>query len=121
MSEKTAAMLTTPQTGSRYIDGPKMPWEETEYEGFWRKRLYEDAERGDKTWLIRMDPGAHVGPHSHDDEFEQVFVLEGSFDDDNENLVPGDYVCRAPGAIHGGHTKEGALILVIFSKLDPRD
>lgn len=121
MSKNMTAMLTTPRTGSHYIAGLKMPWEETDYEGFWLKRLYEDTERGEKTWLMRMDPGAHVGPHAHDDEFEQVFVLEGSFNDDNETLEPSDYACRAPGAIHGGYTEKGALILVIFSKLDPRD
>ena len=119
MSEKIAAVLTSPQSGSLYLDGLKTPWEKTEYEGFWLKRLYEDAARGEKTCLIRMDPGAQVGPHAHDDEFEQVFVLEGSFNDDSETLVGGDYACRAPGAIHGGSTQDGAMMLVIFSKRDP--
>ena len=121
MSEKITSMLTTPAAGSRYLDGLNMQWEETELEGFWLKRLYEDPERGEKTWLMRMDPGARVGPHAHHDEFEQVYVLDGSFNDDSQTLVSGDYACRAPGAIHGGSTEEGALILVMFSKSDPRD
>ena len=121
MSEKTQAVLTTPPSGSLYLEGLKMQWEETEYEGFWVKRLYEDADLGEKTWLMRMDPGAHVGPHAHGDEFEQVFVLEGSFNDDQQTLVCGDYACRAPGAVHGGSTQGGAMMLVMFSKRDPRD
>lgn len=120
MSDKIATTLTTPSSGSVYLDGLKMPWEQTEYEGFWLKQLYEDPTRGEKTCLIRMDPGAHVGPHAHDHEFEQVFVLEGSFNDDEHTLVSGDYACRAPGAVHGGSTQDGALILVMFSKMDPR-
>ena len=64
-------------------------------------------------------PGATAGPHAHD-EFEQVYVLEGSFNDGEQTLVPGDYVFRAPGAMHEGWTRDGALMLVMFSKIDPR-
>ena len=118
-SQKGQRMVTTPEAGSLYLDGLKMSWEECEVEGFWMKRLYEDADRSEKTWLMRMDPGAQVGPHAHEDEFEQVYVLEGSFDDDEQTLKAGDYAFRAPGAIHGGSTEEGALILVMFSKTAP--
>lgn len=121
MSEKSQSVLNTPHSGSAYLDGLKMQWEKTDHPGFWLKRLYEDPARGEKTCLIRMEPGAHVGPHTHDDEFEQVFVLEGSFNDDTQTLVAGDYACRAPGAIHGGSARNGATILVMFSKRNPND
>ena len=73
-----------------------MSWEQAEIEGYTLKRLYEDPERGEWTCLFRMDTGATAGPHAHD-EFEQVYVLEGSFNDGEQTLVPGDYVFRAPG------------------------
>ena len=56
MSKNMTAVLTTPQTGSHYIAGLKMPWEETEYEGFWLKRLYEDTERGEKPGSCEWTP-----------------------------------------------------------------
>ena len=37
-------------------------WEATDREGFWVKKLYEDAGRGESTWLMRMDPGACSPP-----------------------------------------------------------
>ena len=120
MSQKTTAVLGTPKAGSLYLDSLKMPWEEADIEGYTYKRLYEDTERGELTTLFRMAPGATVGQHAHDDEFEQVYVLEGSFNDGEQTLGPGDYVFRAPGAPHEGSTQDGALMLVIFSKTDPR-
>jgi quercetin dioxygenase-like cupin family protein len=121
MSQKTMAVLGTPQTGSLYLDSLKMPWEDADIEGYTYKRLYEDPERGELTCIFRMDPGATVGQHAHEDEFEQVYVLEGSFSDGEQTLVAGDYVFRAPGAMHEGSTQDGALMLVIFSKMDPSE
>jgi quercetin dioxygenase-like cupin family protein len=120
MSQKTMTVLGTPQAGSLYLNSLKMPWEPTEIEGYSLKRLYEDSERGEITCLFRMDPGAIANRHAHHDEFEQVYVLEGSFNDGEQTLVAGDYVFRAPGAMHEGSTQDGALMLVMFSKADPR-
>lgn len=120
MSTKHQAILSTPQAGSQYLESIKMPWEPTDNEGYKVKTLYEDPERGELTCLFRMEPGAVAGLHAHHDEFEQVYILEGSFNDGEHTLVPGDYVFRAPGAMHEGTTQDGALMLVIFSKTDPR-
>ena len=120
MPKKTTMSLSTPQTGSLYLESLKMPWDSTEADGYTMKCLYKDPERGEMTCIFRMAPGAIAPPHCHDDEFEQVFVLEGAFNDGEQTLVEGDYVCRAPGAIHGGTTQEGALMLVMFSRKDPR-
>lgn len=120
MSQKSTAVLSTPQAGSLYLDSLKMPWEQADIEGYSYKRLYEDPERGELTCLFRMAPGARAARHCHEDEFEQVYVLEGSFSDGQQTLVPGDYLFRAPGAMHEGSTQDGALMLVIFSKMDPR-
>ena len=120
MSQKSTAVLGTPPAGSVYLDSLNMPWEEADIEGYTYKRLYEDPERGELTCIFRMAPGATAPRHSHEDEFEQVYVLEGSFNDGDQTLVPGDYLFRAPDAMHQGYTEDGALMLVIFSKMDPR-
>ena len=120
MTQKNLTALSTPREGSQYLASIKMSWEPTDNAGFKMKRLYEDSERGELTCLFRMDPGAVAGLHAHHDEFEQIYILAGSFNDGEQTLVQGDYVLRAPGAMHEGTTQDGALMLVIFSKKDPR-
>ncbi|MBC8242727.1 MAG: cupin domain-containing protein [Alphaproteobacteria bacterium] len=63
---------------------------------------------------MKVDAGAISPPHAHD-ELEQVFVLEGAFYDADRTYGPGDFIVRAPGAIHTGGSKVGALALLIYS------
>jgi len=100
---------------SAYTSAEGARWELTGSAGMWVKRLYEDEQRGERTWLFRMDPGAHSPPHSHA-EFEQVYVLEGSFYDQDRLVKAGDYCARAPGAVHSAASDDGALMLVIYTK-----
>jgi quercetin dioxygenase-like cupin family protein len=90
-------------------------WESAGSDGMWVKRLYEDEERGERTWLFRMDPGASSPPHSHE-EFEQVYVLEGSFYDEDRLVKAGEYCARSPGAVHSATSDAGALMLVVYTK-----
>jgi quercetin dioxygenase-like cupin family protein len=90
-------------------------WESTGSDGMWVKRLYEDVERGERTWLFRMDPGANSPPHSHE-EFEQVYVLEGSFYDEDRLVKAGEFCARSPGAVHSAASDGGALMLVVYTK-----
>jgi quercetin dioxygenase-like cupin family protein len=90
-------------------------WEATESEGFWVKRLYEDPARREITWLMRIDAGAYSPPHAHED-FEQVYVLEGSFFDDDRLVRAGEFCARSPGAVHSAASDDGAIMLVIYTK-----
>ena len=58
--------------------------------------------------------GARSAPHSHD-EFEQVFVISGSFHDGERLLRANDYCCRAAGEVHEASTEKGARVLVVYS------
>ena len=100
---------------SSYMSAVGMEWESTVSDGFWVKRLYEDDARGEHTWLMRIDPGAYSSPHAHE-EFEQVYVLEGSFYDDDRVVKAGEYCARSPGAVHSAASDGGALILVMYTK-----
>lgn len=101
--------------GSRYLAGAKAEWQASGSDGFWVKPLYEDAVRNERTLLIKVDPGAYSPPHAHE-EFEEVYILEGSFWDDEHLLVAGDYVCREAGAVHSGGSDEGGVMLVVYRK-----
>ncbi|WP_161599962.1 cupin domain-containing protein [Pseudomonas sp. MPC6] len=105
-----------PVEGSLYYSSSTDDWQPTAAEGFWIKPLFEDAERGEKTLLMKVDPGAHVPSHTHAGELEQLFVLQGSFFDQDRTLQVGDYCCRAPGAAHSAGSEHGAILMVIYTR-----
>lgn len=114
MTDHAPAAIKRPVKSSRYLAAGDVPWEETGHEGFFLKRLYEDEGRGEKTWLMRVEPGASAPSHCHD-EFEQFYVLEGAIEDDNGHMQAGDFVCRPPGEMHWAASESGALVLLIYT------
>ena len=113
--EENRCIAAVASAASSYMSAPGMDWEPTGSEGFWVKRLYEDEERGERTWLMRIDPGAYSPPHAHE-EFEQVYVMDGSFYDDDRLVKAGEFCARSPGAVHSAASDGGAVILVIYTK-----
>jgi quercetin dioxygenase-like cupin family protein len=113
--DQRSCIAAVASAASAYMAAAGRDWEATGSEGFWLKRLYEDPERGERTWLMRMDPGAYSPPHSHD-EFEQVYVLEGSFYDEDRLVKAGEFCARSPGAMHSAASDDGALMLVIYTR-----
>jgi quercetin dioxygenase-like cupin family protein len=103
-------------TGSARFSPASIDWEPSKEKGFWIKPLLEDAARGEKTLLMKVDPGAYSPMHSHPDELEQLFVLEGSFYDQDGTIRAGEYCCRAPGAPHEAGSEEGAIVLTIYTR-----
>lgn len=100
---------------SDYMTTVDTDWEATDSDGFWVKRLYEDPARSETTWLMRIDAGAYSPPHAHE-EFEQVYVLEGSFYDDDRLVRAGEFCARSPGAVHSAASDDGAIMLVTYTK-----
>jgi anti-sigma factor ChrR (cupin superfamily) len=110
-----ATGIQGPVRGSLYHSTAAQPWQPTAAEGFWIKPLFEDAERGEKTLLMKIDPGAFVGSHTHEGEQEQLYVLEGSMYDHNGTLNAGDYCCRSPDSAHSAGSEHGAIVLLIYT------
>jgi hypothetical protein len=54
MHEVEQLPLRGPVAGSSYLKAAQMPWQPTEDKKFWIKPLYEDADKGEKTLLIRQ-------------------------------------------------------------------
>src|SRR5215471_274681 len=73
-------MIKAPVFGSSYLATDLAPWQSTDDPGFWIKPVYRNDALGQQTMLMKVDPGAFAETHCHE-EFEQVFVLEGSFFD----------------------------------------
>ncbi|WP_407364359.1 cupin domain-containing protein [Pseudomonas luteola] len=108
--------LTTIRVGSHYRTSAQVTWQPCiGAPGFWIKPLYCDDRHGERSFLMRVDPGAVATLHSHPTEFEQLFVVEGTFYDQNQTMVAGDYCCRAPGAKHTGGSENGAVLFVTYT------
>jgi quercetin dioxygenase-like cupin family protein len=108
-----------PTDGSRHYASAVAEWQSTASPGFWIKPLYEDEARGEKTMLMKVDPGAFAPMHNHDGEFEQVYVIEGTFYDQHRDMTAGDYCCRTPDAPHLSGSKDGATLMVIYTRRAP--
>jgi anti-sigma factor ChrR (cupin superfamily) len=106
--------VAPPMSGSVYLDLAATDWQ-PDGDKFWVKLLYENPARGERTCLMKIDPGAWFPLHAHE-EMEQIFVLSGSFYDQDRTLRAGDYACRVPGAMHTAGSAEGAVILLIYSR-----
>ncbi len=99
---------------SRFIDPDAVPWIETG-PGNKMKVIYHDPASGMLTILGRLEPGAGIPAHVHED-LEQTYVLEGSLVDDEGECTAGNFVIRAKGSRHAPTAPNGCTMLVFFLK-----
>ena len=81
--------------------------------GVSRKILFEDRERGTTTFVLRLQPGAHIPPHHHGG-IEECIILEGDVYSDTETFAAGDYLCMPAGSAHERlFSTHGALLFIV--------
>jgi anti-sigma factor ChrR (cupin superfamily) len=120
MVQATTAQATTAQAqmlgalASRFIETDSVPWIETG-PGNKMKVIYHDPASDMLTILSKLDPGAGIPAHVHED-LEQTFVLEGSLVDDEGECTAGNFVIRAKGSRHAPTAPAGCTMLVFFLK-----
>lgn len=115
-TNKTSAnCLPVPDIDSVYLDSTKVDWQACGAEGFMIKALLEDSHSGIRTWLMKVERGAFSDLHCHE-EIEQIYVLEGSFYDQHKTYQTGEFIVRAPGAMHTAGSVGGALVLLFYSR-----
>ncbi|MBT4889690.1 MAG: hypothetical protein HON65_09075 [Rhodospirillales bacterium] len=107
--------LSRPDAGSVIARSATSDWEPDGSTGFSYKSLFEDEQTGLNTMLMKVDAGCAAPSHGHD-KLEQILVLEGDFYDEYRTYGPGDFIVRAPGALHTGGTKNGAIVLLVYSE-----
>lgn len=105
--------LVRPEAGTVVSRTGDMDWQDTGTEGFLIKPLFEDGGSAQRTWLMKVAPGAEAPPHAHD-ETEQIYVIDGTFHDDENSYGPGDFAIRAAGTMHTGGSRDGATVLLIY-------
>jgi anti-sigma factor ChrR (cupin superfamily) len=99
---------------SRFIETDSLPWIETG-PGNRMKVIHHDPASGLLTILARLEPGAGIPAHVHED-LEQTFVLEGSLRDEEGECTAGNFVIRAKGSRHAPTAPNGCTMLVFFLK-----
>jgi anti-sigma factor ChrR (cupin superfamily) len=102
-------------TDSRYVDVASLPWKPTPTPGIDMKILLQDPDSGLLTALFRWAPGTELALHEHV-EIEQSFLLEGSLEDEEGEVLAGDFVWRPRGNRHVARSRTGALVLCFFLK-----
>ena len=99
---------------SRFIETDTVPWIENA-PGHKSKVIYYDPKTDLLTILSRLEPGAGIPPHTHED-LEQTYVLEGSLVDEEGECTAGNFVIRAKGSRHSPKAPNGCTMLVFFLK-----
>ena len=79
----------------------------------WHKISYE-KEKGQGSYILKMDPGAKSIPHEHV-SYEEFYMLDGELiDADGKVFKKGDFISFEPGSKHSSFTEKGCLILVFM-------
>jgi anti-sigma factor ChrR (cupin superfamily) len=99
---------------SRFIATDEVPWIENA-PGHKSKVIYYNPATDLLTIVSKLEPGARIPMHTHED-LEQTFVLEGSLVDDEGECTAGNFVIRAKGSRHSPTAPKGCTMLVFFLK-----
>src|ERR1044071_9355657 len=99
---------------SRFINTDSVPWVETG-PGNKMKVIFNDPATGLLTILSKLEPGAGIPAHVHED-LEQTYVLEGSLVDAEDASSAGDFLIRANASRHSPVAPNGCTMLVFFLK-----
>ena len=99
---------------SRFIETDDVPWIENA-PGHKSKVIYYDPKTEMLTIISRLEPGAGIREHTHED-LEQTYVLDGSLVDDEGECTAGNFVIRAKGSRHAPRAPNGCTMLVFFLK-----
>ena len=99
---------------SRFIETDTVPWIENA-PGHKSKVIYYDPATEMLTIVSKLEPGAGIREHTHED-LEQTYVLEGSLVDDEGECTAGNFVIRAKGSRHAPRAPKGCTMLVFFLK-----
>ena len=96
------------------IDLETIPWTPTQHAGVWIHFYHRDAETGQATALIKMEPGAEYPTHRHVGA-EELLVLQGAYQDERGRHAAGDYVRYEADSSHHPRCPEGATACVLFA------
>ena len=96
-----------------YVDSQAIEWQEV-VPGARRKVLFSNPETGQRTVLAQWDAGYQVPKVDNHQYGEYLYILEGTFVDQNQASGPGTYIHNRPGSSHQPHTPDGCTFLAFI-------
>ena len=82
-------------------------------EGVWRKPLARDEASKIQMDILKIEPNFQDPAHWHDD-WEWVYILEGSLEDEKGVHKPGDFLLNEKDARHKPTSKEGCKLICVW-------
>lgn len=103
------------------VDSASLPWVASPSPGVWRKMLERDGDEVARvTSIVRYDAGSQFPSHLHGGG-EEIFVLEGVFEDEHGTYPAGTYLKNPVGSSHSPGSKTGCVLLVKLRHLSAED
>jgi anti-sigma factor ChrR (cupin superfamily) len=103
------------------LHAENLPWVSSPASGIDRRMLERDgAEQGRATSIVRYAPGSSFEPHAHP-QGEEIFVIEGEFQDEHGVYPEGTYIKNPPGSSHAPASPKGCTLFVKLHHLPPED
>lgn len=103
------------------VESEALPWVDSPAAGIARRMLERDgAEVARATSIVRYAAGSRFPEHRHE-RGEEIFVLEGVFEDESGGWGPGSYLKNPPGSAHSPGSATGCVIWVKLRHMDPDD
>lgn len=95
-----------------------LDWQPRTDTGVWQKPL--DRQGGCREWtqLLKLEPGAEAPHHGHPNG-EEVFVIDGEFEDEFGVYPAGTWTRSPPGSAHTVRSPKGAILYVRFGGIVP--
>lgn len=103
------------------IDTQDLPWQDSPVPGVQRRmldRLGDEVARA--TSLVRYARASAFTAHTHGGG-EELWVLDGVFEDEHGRYGPGTYVRNPPGSRHSPRSPQGCVLFVKLWQCDPAE
>ncbi|MCH7941612.1 MAG: cupin domain-containing protein [Proteobacteria bacterium] len=91
------------------IDTNAGDWQPGSTPGVQVMTLYAEDDHPEKMALARLGPDTRIARHDHPGG-EEVFVIEGGYEDDHGAYGPGSWVRYPPASRHTVHSETGCLL-----------
>ena len=103
------------------INTSEMDWQKSPSPDVLRKPLSRaNQESGHATSVVKYKPGAKFNRHVHNNG-EEIFVLEGTFSDENGDYPQGSYLRNPHGTSHSPYSKDGCILFVKLAQFQQGD
>ncbi|MBS0240021.1 MAG: cupin domain-containing protein [Proteobacteria bacterium] len=103
------------------IASGRQAWTPSPVPGVDRRMLFRiGEEKGRATSLVRYRPDTSFPQHTHHGG-EEIFVIEGVFQDEHGDYPAGTYIRNPPGTSHVPFSRDGCIIFVKLGQFAPEE